>query len=214
MQRLTRACAPVWVAGLLITAATPAIGADTAYTLDPGHTQVQFSWNHLGFSNPGASFDDISGTLRWDAADVTKSSVKVSIAVASVHSHVPLLDQKLKSDEFFAAGTFPNITFASTRVERAGGTDRFKVTGDLTVHGVTRPVVLDVVINHSGMYPMVEVPAVGFDATTRFRRSAFGVAAGVPLVSDEIRVQITAEALEAVGFAKAMQAMSGNSSGK
>ena len=207
MNRLTSTLSPIWLAGLL-GASGAVLASETPYTLDPGHTQVQLNWNHLGFSNPGASFDDISGTLNWDAADITKSSVKVSMAVDSIHSHVPLLDQKLKSDEFLGTSKFPKIDFISTKVEKTDAADRYKVTGDLTVHGVTKPVVLDVTLNHTGIYPMLNVPAAGFDATTSFKRSDFGVGGGVPYVSDEIRVRITAEALEAKGFAKAMKAFS------
>src|SRR5437764_163553 len=99
-------------------ASASAVGAPVAYTLDPGHTQVQFSWNHMQYSNPEAGFDDITGTLMWDADDITKSSVDVTIAVASVHSHVAVLDQKLKSAEFLDAPRYPNVKFVSTRVER------------------------------------------------------------------------------------------------
>src|SRR3954469_17848897 len=102
------------VLGLLATGLATA--APVAYTLDPGHTQVQFSWNHMQYSNPEAGFDDIRGTLMWDADDITKSSVDVAIAVGSVHSHVPALDQKLKSAEFLDAPRYPNVKFVSTRV--------------------------------------------------------------------------------------------------
>lgn len=211
MNRFTNALSLVWLACLLCVSGAPAIAAQAAYTLDPGHTQVQFNWSHLGFSNPGASFDDISGTLLWDAAEVSKSSVKVSMSVESVHSHVRQLDQKLRSAEFFDAAKFPKITFNSTKVERTAASNMLKVTGDLTVHGVTKPVVLEVRLNNAGNHPMLKIPAIGFDAATTFKRSDFGVAGGVPMVGDEIFVRITAEALDAEGFAKARKAMSGNS---
>lgn len=207
MHHSSKTIAKTWLTGLLLALGMPAMAADVAYTLDPAHTQTQFSWTHLGYSHPAGGFDDISGVLQWDAADIAKCSVSVSISVDSIHTHVPALDQELRSAKFFDAGKFPKITFASTRVERIDAR-RFKVTGHLTVHGVTKPVVLDVVLNQTGIYPYLNVPALGFDASTRFKRSDFGMGEGVPMVSDEIVVQISSEALEAEGFAKAMKAMS------
>lgn len=199
---------------LLALASSPAHAADVTYTLDPNHTQIQFNWSHLGFSHPGAGFDTISGTLMWDAADVTKSSVHVTIPVASIHTHVPALDKILLSDKYFDAEKFPEITFASTKVERTGTIGHFRVTGNLTVHGVTQPVVLEVTLNRSGLYPMLNVPALGFDASTILKRSAFGMSEGIPFVGDEIRVRITSEALEAKGYARAMQALSARGTDK
>lgn len=195
------------VAAFCLFAACTATAAPVAYTLDPGHTQVQFSWDHMQFSRPEAGFDDISGVLMWDADDVRASSVAVTMNVASIHSHVAALDEKLKSAEFLDAAQFPKATFVSTRVRRAGNNGRLRIDGNLTVHGVTRPVSLDAQIRHVGIYPMLEVPAAGFTASTTIKRAAFGVGAGIPYVGDELQVRITTEALEAEGFAKAMQAM-------
>jgi len=131
-----------------------------------------------------------------------------------VHSHVALLDDKLRSAEFFDAARFPAITFVSTRVERGETADRFRVTGDLTAHGVTRPVVLEVKLNRAETYPMLNVPALGFDARACLQRSDFGLGEGVPMVGDEIEVRITAEAMEAKGYAKAMKRMKAMSGAK
>lgn len=181
--------------------------APVAYTLDPAHSQVLFSWNHLQYSNPEAGFDDISGTLMWDAENISNSSVDVTMAVDSVHSHVAPLDRKLKSAEFLDAERFPKATFVSTRVERLDDAGHLRITGNLTVHGVTRAVHLDAHVNRIGSYPMLEVPAAGFSASTVIKRSEFGVGGGIPYVGDELQVRITAEALEATGFAKAMRAI-------
>ena len=190
----------------LLTAA-PALAAPVAYTLDPAHTEVRFHWNHLQYSNPGAGFDEVKGTLLWDDADISRSSVRVTMAVNSVHTHVVALDEKLKSAEFLDAQRFPEATFASTRVERLDDRGHLRIAGNLTIHGVTRPVLLDAHLNHVGVYPMLNVPAAGFDATTVIKRSEFGVGAGIPYVGDELRVHITTEALEAAGYAKAMKAL-------
>ena len=181
--------------------------APVAYTLDPAHTHVQFSWNHLQYSNPEAGFDDVTGTLMWDADDVANSSVDVTVKVDSVHSHVAVLDEKLKSAEFLDAQRYPKVRFVSTHVERLDAAGNLQIRGNLTVHGTTRPVSLDAHLNRVGVYPMLEVPAAGFSASAVIKRSEFGVGEGIPYVGDELTVRITAEALEAAGFAKAMQAM-------
>jgi polyisoprenoid-binding protein YceI len=173
------------------------------YTLDPGHTQVVFQWNHFGFSNPTAQFGSIEGTLEFDQADPTKSTVSAKIALSSVNSNVPKLDKHLQTDEFFDAAKFPNATFKSTKVEKGGAPDKLKVTGDLTLHGVTKPVVLDVTVNKVGEHPMLKMASAGFDASTTIKRSDFGIGKYVPAVSDEIKIRITSEAHDAKATAEA-----------
>jgi len=190
-----------------ILASYAVAAAPVAYTLDPNHTQLQFSWNHMRYSNPEAGFDNITGTLMWDADDITKSSVDVTIAVDSLHSHIAVLDAKLKSAEFLDAQRYPTIRFVSTGVKRLDDNGNLQISGNLTVHGSTKPVSLDAHLNRVGVYPMLEVPAAGFSASALIKRSEFGVGEGIPFVSDELKVRITAEALEAVGFAKAMKAI-------
>ncbi|QBB72072.1 polyisoprenoid-binding protein [Pseudolysobacter antarcticus] len=168
--------------------------APVAYTIDSAHTDTLFSWNHFGFSNPSANFNNIKGTINFDSAAPANSSVDVTIAVGSVISYVAKLDDELKGDKFLDAGKFPNITFKSTKVEGAAGQNHFKVSGDLTVHGVTKPVVLDATLNKAGEHPMSKAQTVGFNATTTIKRADFGVGAYVPNVSDEIKINITTEA--------------------
>jgi polyisoprenoid-binding protein YceI len=195
------------LATLVLTASTAATAAPIAYTLDPAHTQVVFGWNHLQYSHPEAAFDDVSGTLMWDADDITRSSIDVTMAVGSVHSHVAALDDKLKSAEFLDVAKFPKATFASTRVEKVDDAGELRIHGNLTVHGVTRPVTLAAHVNRVGKYPMLDVPAAGFSAHAVIKRSDFGVGTGIPYVGDDLDVRISAEALEAAGFAKAMAAI-------
>jgi len=175
---------------LLAVAASPAFAAAQKYDIDTGHTQVQFTWNHFGFSNPSATLEKISGDFELDTADLTKSTISVTLPLEGLHTGVPKLDEHLKSKDFFDAATNPNITFKSTKVEKSGA-ERLKVTGDLTVHGVTKPVTLDVKINKIGDNPMVKAPSAGFDADTTIKRSEFGVGAYVPNVGDDIKVHIT-----------------------
>ncbi|MGE8212889.1 MAG: YceI family protein [Stenotrophomonas sp.] len=163
------------------------------YKLDPTHTDVLVQWNHMGFSNPTAHFGNADGTLVYDAADVSKSSVEVTLPLSGLNSFTAKFDEHLRSADFFDAAKFPTATFKSTKVE-AAGTNKLTVTGDLTVKGQTKPVVLDVTVNGAGEHPMMKVPSVGFDATTTIKRSDFGVGAYAPAVSDDVNIRITTEA--------------------
>jgi polyisoprenoid-binding protein YceI len=179
------------LAGLL-GAAVSAQAAPVTYKLDPGHTMVLFSWNHFGYSNPIADFGLGDGTLVFDEQHPAQSSVDVTLPLANLDTHVPALDKHLKEADFFDADKYPTVTFKSTKVQPLGG-HKFKVTGDLTVHGVTKPVVLDATLNKVGPHPMTKAQAIGFDATATLKRSDFGVGAYVPNVSDEITIRITTE---------------------
>ncbi len=167
--------------------------ASGTYKLDPTHTDVLVQWSHFGFSHPTAHFGAAEGTLVYDAADVTKSTVEVKLPLTGLNSFTAKFDEHLKSADFFDAAKFPAATFKSTKVE-ANGTNKLTVTGDLTIKDITKPVTLDVTINGGGEHPMAKVPAAGFDATTTIKRSDFGVGAYAPNVSDEVNIRITTEA--------------------
>jgi polyisoprenoid-binding protein YceI len=179
------------LAGLLGVAVS-AQAAPVTYKLDPSHTMVLFSWNHFGYSNPTADFGLGEGTLVFDEQNPAKSSVDVTLPLASLDTHVPALDKHLKEADFFDADKYPTVTFKSTKVQPLGG-HKFNVTGDLTVHGVTKTVVLAATLNKVGPHPMSKAQSIGFDATTSIKRSDFGVGAYVPKVSDEINIRITTE---------------------
>jgi len=174
-------------------AAAPAVAAPVTYQLDPTHTNVLAQWSHFGFSNPFANFGDVQGTLVYDAANVAASRVEVTLPLSGLTGFSGKFDEHLRSADFFDAAKYPTATFRSTRVE-AAGEGKLKVTGDLTIKDITRPVVLDVTLNKSGEHPMLKVPAIGFDATATIRRSDFGVGAYVPHVGDEVVLRITTEA--------------------
>lgn len=174
----------------------------TTYTIEPDYTQAVFRWNHLGFSNPAAQFSQGQGTLEFDPVAPTRASVQVTIPLSSLNTGVPALDQHLRSEDFFEVAKFPTASFRSTRVEPGMGKDRLKVTGELNLHGVTRPVTLDVVVLKVGSNPRTQLATVGFEATTTLKRSDFGLGAFVPQVSDEIRLQITSQGVEAKGYAE------------
>lgn len=172
---------------------SPVQAAPVSYRLDPNHTMVLFSWSHFGFSNPSADLGLGKGTIVFDQQHPARSSVDVSLPLAKLDTFVPALDKHLKEADFFDAAKYPVVTFKSTRVQPLGH-DKFNVTGDLTVHGVTRQVVLHATLNRIGPHPMTRVQSIGFDATASLKRSDFGVAAYVPNVSDEIKIRITTEA--------------------
>ncbi|RZG47049.1 YceI family protein [Acinetobacter wuhouensis] len=180
--------------GLAIASvATFTIAKPVDYKIDPTHTATVFTWNHFGFSTPSANFSDIQGTISVDTAKPADSSVNVTIPLSSLNTNVKALDEHLKTADFFDAEKYPNITFKSTKVQ-ALGKNKYKITGNLTVKDVTKPVVLDAVLNKTGAHPMTKAETVGFNATTSFDRSAFGVGAYVPNVGDKITVNITTEA--------------------
>jgi polyisoprenoid-binding protein YceI len=176
----------------LLVVAVSAQAAPVTYKLDPGHTMVLFSWNHFGYSNPTADFGLGEGTVVFDEQNPAKSSVDVTLPLASLDTHVPALDKHLKEADFFDADKYPTVTFKSTKVQPLGG-HKFNVTGDLTVHGVTKTVVLAATLNKVGPHPMSKAQSIGFDATASIKRSDFGVGAYVPKVSDEISIRITTE---------------------
>lgn len=180
----------ILLASLLTAAALPVVAAPQKYDIDTSHTQVIFSWNHFGFSKPSASLEKISGDFQFDPADITKSSISVTLPLDGIHTGVPKLDEHLKSADFFDAAKYPDITFKSTKVEKSGA-NGLKIVGDLTIHGVTKPVTLNAKINKIGENPMMKKASAGFDATTTIKRSEFGVDKYVPNVSDEIPVRIT-----------------------
>ncbi|MFV5370510.1 YceI family protein [Acinetobacter pittii] len=177
-------------------ASSVTLAAPVDYKIDPTHTATVFSWNHFGFSTPSANFSDIQGVIKVDNAKPANSSVNVTIPLSSVNTNVPALDKEFQEEAWFNAAKYPNITFKSTKVETKDK-KHFKITGDLTVKDVTKPVVLDAVLNKQGEHPMAKVPAIGFNATTSFKRSDFGLGNYVPNVGDKITVNITTEATAA-----------------
>lgn len=177
----------------LTTAASIAIAKPVTYTIDPTHTATVFQWDHFGFSTPSGNFSNIQGQIVMDNAKPANSSVQVRIPLSSINTNVKALDEHLQGADFFDAAKYPHITFKSAKVQ-AVSKNKYKITGDLTIKNVTKPVVLDAVLNKQGEHGMLKVPAIGFNATTSFKRSDFGVGAYVPNVGDKITVNITTEA--------------------
>ena len=135
--------------------------------------------------------------------------MSVTIPIANLSSGMPDLDDYLRAEEFFDIQRFPTATFKSTQVEK-GAEGHLKVTGDLTIRGVSKAVTLDATVNKIGMNDRTHMPAVGFDATATVKRSDFGLGLYVPQVSDEIAIHITAQADEAKSYAEHLKAEAAN----
>lgn len=164
-----------------------------SYDIDANHTQVEFTFSHLGYSNITGRLGQVSGSFEFDPANPARSSIEVQVPLSSLSTGVAKFDAHLSSADFFDAATFPTASFKSGKVTVLGE-NKLTVAGDLTIHGVTRPVLLDVTINKIGEHPMRKTAAAGFDASTTIRRSDFGVGGMVPMISDEVRLEITLEA--------------------
>jgi polyisoprenoid-binding protein YceI len=187
------------VLGAAALAGPQAVQAADTYSFDKGHSKVLFFWNHVGLSNQSGRFDDFDGTLVFDQQKPENSRVEVTIQTGSIDTDVPALDKDLLSENFFNASTHPQITFVSTKVHQSG-TKTGRVTGDLTINGVTKPVTLDVTFNFAGEHPLSPylekykgAQYTGFSARARVLRSEFGMGRFAPLTSDEIDIVIETE---------------------
>lgn len=162
-----------------------------SYAVEPGHTRVQFTVSHMGFTDWYGDFTGVSGSLSIDPARVAAAKVDITIPVASVSTTNAKLDGELKSADWFDAATYPTIRFVSTRVTPVGA-NKATIAGDLTFHGVTRPVILAATFNGAGINPLSKGYTVGFNATTTIRRSDFGVKTYLPLIGDTTDLRISA----------------------
>lgn len=185
---------------LLATALTLSAGMASAaaekYVLDASHSQVLFSYNHLGFSTTYGMFSGFEGEILFDQTDPSASSVTVSMPVKSMFTGWEKRDGHFQSGDFFAAEDGDLITFSSTAIEVTGDNNA-KITGDLTMNDVTKSVVLDAQLNQTGDHPQAGKPWAGFDATTTVLRSDFNMGAFAPFVSDEVEIKISIEAMKA-----------------
>lgn len=179
------------LAAALATASGNAFAAGVTYKLDPSHTNVIATWNHLGFSNPSAHFGGVEGTLVYDAENVGKSSVQVTLPLTGLTGFSDKFNAHLNSGDFFDSAKFPAATFKSTKVEAAGD-GKLKVTGHLTIKDITKPVVLDVSLNKRE--DKDGRSKIGFDAATTVKRTDYGLGMAAPMVSDEVKLRITTEA--------------------
>jgi polyisoprenoid-binding protein YceI len=169
-----------------------AASAAESFVFDKGHTEIRFSWSHLGVSKMSGMILDYDGELAYDAAAPEKSTLQITAKTDSLWTHVDKLTTHLKSAEFFDTAKFPEIAFKATKIEKTGEKTG-KITGDLTIKGVTKPVTFDAVLNYQGNHPMSKKPALGFSAKTTVKRSEFNIGAYVPAVPDEIQITVETE---------------------
>jgi polyisoprenoid-binding protein YceI len=179
-----------------ILIAHSALAADT-YAIDKAHSSIGFQVRHL-FSNVPGKFDDFTGTIQFDEANPDQSSVEVSIKTASINTGVKMRDEDLRSPNFFDAAKFPEVSFKSKSVKKTGD-NTFDVTGDLTIHGVTKEVVLKAELLGKGAGMKPGSVLTGWDGTTAIKRSEFGLAwnkviEGTQVVGDDVKIELHIEA--------------------
>ncbi len=183
------------VLALLTTIAFSAPVASHAapvYQFDKTHTNITWSANHFGFSNPSGKWMDVDGSLELDEQTPANSKVDATITIGSLITGYDKFDAHLKSADFFDAEKFPTARFVSTKVTPTGA-NTANVDGNLTLHGVTKPVTLMVTLNKIGENPINKKKTAGFSATTTLKRSDFGINYAIPGVSDEVKIAIETE---------------------
>ena len=181
--------------------AFPVLAHADTWQIDPAHTNVEFTVRHMMISNVKGQFQKTSGTITANGADPASAKIDATIDATSIDTRVDRRDAHLKSPDFLDVAKFPTITFKSTKVE-AAGPGKWKVTGDLTLHGVTKPVVLDVEGTGAPIHDPMGNTRAGASATTKIRRSDFGLIwnkaleAGGVMVGDEVAISIDLEAIK------------------
>jgi polyisoprenoid-binding protein YceI len=178
------------ITGILALAAPLALAQTSTWVSDQNHSDVNFSITHLTISKVHGSFGKVAATIVYNEADVTKSVVSATIDVSTVETGQSPRDNHLKSDAFFDVAKFPAATFTSTSVAKNG--NNLKVAGNLSLHGVTKPVVLEVEGPAGPVQGMDKKPHSGFAATTIISRTAFGIGAGFPvsIVGDDVQLTL------------------------
>jgi polyisoprenoid-binding protein YceI len=159
------------------------------YQADPYHTQAVFSVSHFGFTPFYGIFAGTSGTLRLNPAQLRDSKLDLSLSVDSLITTVPVLTRELKGDQWFDVAKFPTASFVSTKIVRTGAASA-RVTGDLTLHGVTRSAVFALQLMGAGVNPLSKAYTVGFEATGTIKRGDFGIKTDLPAVGDVVTLRV------------------------
>lgn len=170
----------------------PAMAEGGQFQVDKTHAKIIFSFNHLGFSTSYGLFSDFDASLGFDPKAPAKSTLSVTVNMDGILTTVPKFDAHLKSPDLFDTAKFPTATFKSTAIEVTGPTTG-KISGELSLRGITRPVVLDAVFNGAGVHPMNKTYIAGFNASAKLKRSDFGLSYALPVVGDEVTLTISAE---------------------
>ncbi len=194
---LTRARAIVCCCAVVSTVVAPAWAEPADFALDPRHTSITFFVHHLGYADLAGMFLQSEGTFRFDEDSQQLSDLRVVVKTASVFTNDDERDGHLRSVDFLNTDEFPEMIFEGTTAEPLGE-DSGRITGDLTLLGVTRPMTLEATLNKAGPYPFGdEHYAIGINATGTFKRSDFGMTYGADngWVGDEIRIVLGFEAI-------------------
>jgi len=170
-----------------------AVSAADTYAIDKAHTAALFKINHLGFSYTWGRFNDVGGTIVWDDANPAASSMKVVIKTDSIDSGDANKDKHLKSGDFFSVKEFPELTFTSTAIAKKG--DTYEITGDFTLHGVTKSITIPVTKMGAGVDPYKK-QRIGFDSQFTIKRSDYGMAFGLPGIGDEVTIVFASEGVK------------------
>lgn len=184
------------LAAAMATAAATGAAAAEKYVLDSSHSQIIFDYNHLGYSTTYGMFAGFEGEIMFDQENPAASSVSVSMPLSSMFTGWQARFDHFMTKDFFDATEDETISFTSTAIEVTGD-DTANITGDLTLNGVTKSVVLDAKLNQIGEHPMAKKPWAGFDATTSVLRSDYNLGQFAPFVSDEVNIKISVEAMKA-----------------
>jgi polyisoprenoid-binding protein YceI len=159
------------------------------YKVESNHTQVEFSLSHFGLTNYAGLFSGATGSLQLDPAHLTTAKLEVTLPVQSILTTVAKLTDELKGPKWFDTAQFPSATFISTEVA-PGGNGEAIISGNLTLHGVTKPVVLHAHFIGAGVNPINKAYTVGFEVTGTIKRSEFGISTYVPNIGDEVHLTI------------------------
>ncbi|SAK84763.1 YceI like family protein [Caballeronia arationis] len=189
------ACTPLQVVTHRVSPSEASVPAGR-YVLDPHHWNVSFDVDHFHYSRFVIRFDKVAAELDWKSGGIEQSTVSATIDAASVNTNVALLDRLVKGPDMFDAARYPEIRFVSTHFVRTGD-DKGTLTGDLTVHGTTRPVTLNVTFNGHAPNPLTKQETLGFSADGHFSRAQFGLSKWYPAVGDDVHVAIQAEFVKA-----------------
>lgn len=164
------------------------------FLFDKAHTQILFFVNHLGFSNSQGEFHDYDGEILFDLSNPAESSVEIVIQTKSIDMDDEKWDDHLKNEDFFNVNLHPEMLFKSTAIELTGENTAL-ISGDLTLLGVTKPVVLDTTFNKAGRHPFNQKFVAGFSAKTTIKRSEWGMNYGLPMIGDDVQVVLEVEAI-------------------
>lgn len=162
------------------------------YVLDASHGKITWAVNHLGFSTYVGQFHGTEAKLKLDPKNLGASSLEASVDMNTAGTLSEALDKHLKGPDFFDAAKFPKATFKSTGIKQTGERTA-DITGDLTLKGVTKPIVIKATFNQAGPFPMMRIYTVGFDGEATIKRSEFGVSYGLPMVGDEVKLKFEGE---------------------